>query len=243
MPSFTETIKVGSQDMSMYASVPRGSGPFPAVIIAHHAGGVDEFDKNIGDRLAEEGYAAVCPDLFHRITYEMVQSSGKTPRELLQDPEIVTDMNATIDFLQNHPAIDSNRIGITGFCMGGRVVWLMAASRPDVFKAAVPFYGGNIFVKWGNPEKTPFELTPGINCPILFHFGEIDVNPSQEDMRKLDAELTRLGKPHHFYTYPGADHAFMDYTRDRHHKASADLAWPRTVEFFARHLKGAAVTR
>jgi carboxymethylenebutenolidase len=243
MPSFMETIKVGEQDMPMYASVPSGSGPFPAVIVAHHAGGVDQFDKTICDRLAQEGYAAVCPDLFHRITEEMVQSTGKTRRELLQDPEIVTDVNATIEFLQKHPAIDNERIGITGFCMGGRVVWLMAATRPDVFKAAVPYYGGNIFVKWGSPEKSPFELTSQIRCPILFHFGEIDVNPSQEDMKKLDAELTRLGKRHQFYTYPGADHAFMDFTGQRHHKEAADASWPRTLEFFAQHLKGAAVTR
>ena len=91
-------------------------------------------------------------------------------------------------------------------------------------------------VTWGAGETPPYELAENINCPILFHFGEVDENPSQDDMRKFDTELTRLGKPHQFYTYPGADHAFMDYTAGRYHKEAADASWPRTLEFFAAHI-------
>ena len=68
-------------------------------------------------------------------------------------------------------------------------------------------------------------------------FGEKDVNPSAEDMAKFDAELTRLGTAHTFYTYPDADHAFMDYTAQRHNEAAFELSWPRTLEFFDAHLK------
>jgi carboxymethylenebutenolidase len=146
-----------------------------------------------------------------------------------------------VDFLRSNRAINGDSIGVTGFCMGGRVTYLAAVSIPH-FKAAVPYYGGNIMVTWGNADKTPFELSSGINCPILFHFGEIDQNPSQEDMAKFDAELTRLGKEHEFHTYPGADHAFMDFTGPRHQKEAADTSWPRTLEFFSKHLKGVAVS-
>lgn len=241
MPSFWEKLQVDGQEMDLYASVPRGSGPFPAVVVSQHGGGVDQFIQTICDRLAEAGYAAVAPKLFHRITDEML-ADGSGPVRHLKDLEIVADINATVDFLRNHPAIDGERIGVTGFCMGGRVAWLAAASNPH-FKAVVPYYGGNLLVKWGSPEKTPFELANQINCPILFHFGEADANPSQDDMRKLDAELTRLGKSHQFYTYPGANHAFMDFTRERYHKEASDTSWPRTLEFFSQHLKGAAVAR
>jgi carboxymethylenebutenolidase len=118
----------------------------------------------------------------------------------------------------------------------------MAAANP-IFKAAVPFYGGNIMTPWGAADKAPFELTSGINCPMLFHFGATDGNPSPDDQAKLDAELTRLGKPHQFYSYPGAGHAFMDFTNpERYHEAAAQAAWPRTLDFFATHLKGASVT-
>ena len=240
MPSFTETIKVDGQDMETYASVPSGSsGPFPAVVVIQAAGGVNDFIKSVADNLAAEGYAAVAPDLFHRIGPE-VPTEGTGRAQSLSDPEVIADVNAAVDFLLGHPAIDSDRIGITGFCMGGRVTWLAAAVNPN-FKAAVPYYGGNLWAVRGAGEKTPFELTPGIPCPILFHFGEVDENPSQEDMGKLDTELTRLGKPHQFFTYPGADHAFMDHTGPRYHRDSAELSWPRTLQFFATHLKGAAV--
>jgi carboxymethylenebutenolidase len=71
----------------------------------------------------------------------------------------------------------------------------------------------------------------------MFHFGELDTNPSQEDMIKLDTELNWWGKPHQFFTYPGADHAFMSHLGSSYHQASAELAWARTLEFFNTHLK------
>ncbi|MSQ05711.1 MAG: dienelactone hydrolase family protein [Dehalococcoidia bacterium] len=239
MPSFTEKLKVSGKEMSVYASVPSGSGPFPAVVVAQHGGGVDTFIKSICDRLAKEGYAAVAPELYHRITEDMVKSSGKTRRELLNDVEIIADVNTTVDWLRGHKSIDRERIGVTGFCMGGRVTWLAAATNPH-FKAAVPHYGGNIMQLWGKGEKPAFELASGIKCPILFHFGELDENPSQADMRKLDAELTRLKKTHQFITWPGANHAFMDHTGQRYVKSAAEGSWPKTLEFFATHLKKAA---
>jgi carboxymethylenebutenolidase len=116
------------------------------------------------------------------------------------------------------------------------VAYLMAAAVPQ-FKAAVPYYGGNIMVPWGDGGVAPFERTSDISCPILFHFGEEDANPSLADMEKLDAELTRHGKAHTFYTYPNAGHAFMDFTGERYREAAATASWPRTLDFFAQHLR------
>ena len=242
MPSFTEKLQVNGQEMEMYASVPSGAGPHPAVVIAFHVGGLDEFDKVMADRLAAAGYVAVVPDLFHRLSQEVMDGAQLEGLGHLSDPDIISDMNAAADFLKNHPAVDAQRIGVTGFCMGGRVTWLTAATN-SIYRAAVPFYGGNIMSIWGAGNQTPFELTNGINCPMQFHFGQEDGNPSVDDRDKLDAELSRLGKAHEFFTYPGAGHAFMDFTNpDRHHETSAEAAWPRTLDFFSAHLKGAAVT-
>ena len=241
MPSFWETIKVSGQDMKMYTSVPRGSGPLPAVVVAQHGGGVDTFIQSICGRLAGDGYAGVAPDLDHRTTPEML-ADGSTKGQHRSDPDIIADVNATVDWLRNHRSIDRERLGITGFCMGGRVTWLVAATNPHI-KAAVPHYGGNIMAPLGKATRSPFELASGIKCPILFHFGAVDKNPSQEDMAKLDAELKRLNKPHQFYTYPGADHGFMDQTGQRYNKAAVDASWPRTLDFFATNLKKAAVKR
>ena len=154
---------------------------------------------------------------------------------------MVADVNATVDWLRNHSAVKKEGIGIVGFCMGGRVAWLAAATNPHI-KATVPYYGGRIMVAKG-AEKSPFELSQGIQCPMLFHFGEIDQTPSLDEMRKMDVELTRLGKTHQFYTYAGANHAFMDPSDDRYHREADERSWPRTLDFFASHLRGAAVAR
>ena len=243
MASFWETISVNGQEMDMYASVPSSSAgfsaPFPAVLVAQHATGVDAFIQDICDRLAAQGYAAVAPNLYHRVTDPALLNEQPRPRPaaLLSDPDIIADVNAAVEWLRNHDAVLSDRIGVTGFCMGGRIAWLAAATNPH-FAAVVPYYGGNLMTTWGTGETPPFELAENIDCPMLFHFGEIDVNPSPDDMRALDAELDRLGKGHQFHSYPGADHAFMNPAGGRYQQAAAEASWPRTVEFFDRHLKG-----
>lgn len=241
MPSFTEKLTVNWHEMDMYTSMPSGPGPHPAVVIAFHIGGLDEFDKNIADRLAEEGYTAVVPNLFHRFPPEVMAGPRMDRLDYLDDRDIVADMNTAVDFLTVNSLVDSNRIGVTGFCMGGRIAWLMAAVTP-IFKATVPFYGGNIMGIWGSGDETPYNMASNIECPMLFHFGAMDGNPSVADRDKFDTELTRLGKAHEFYTYEGADHAFMDFTNpDRHHEQAAAAAWPRTIAFFDKHLKNNCV--
>jgi carboxymethylenebutenolidase len=237
MASSWETLGVNNSGMPVYMATPDGGGPFPAVVVIQAADGVDEFIQTIADRLADQGYAAVAPSLYHRTTEAIEKAKGKTRRQLLDDPEIVADINATVAFMQQHPSVNGERIGITGFCMGGRVVWLAAATIPH-FKAVVPYYGGFMMDCWGEGTQSPFELSEGINCPMLYHFGEIDRNPTLEDMAKFDEQLTQLGKPHEFHVYPGADHRFADFTFTNYQKAADELAWSRTLEFFAEHLKG-----
>ena len=205
------------------------------MLIAHPASGVGEFTQSIADRLAEAGFVAVAMDLFHRVTEDMT-ADGTAKNAFLDDIEIVEDINTTVNWLRSHPAIDGDRIGVTGFCMGGRVAWLAAANNPH-FKAVVPYYGGNLWTARGGASVSPHDQMSSINCPMLFHFGEVDENPSQDDMKQLDRELTNLGKSHQFYTYPGADHAFMDFGQPhRYNKEAADASWPRTLDFFNLHL-------
>jgi len=236
MPSFTDKLTVGGSEMDMYAALPDSSGPHPAVVIAFHVGGLDDFDRKMADQLAEAGFVAVVPDLFHRFSKEVMDGPRLDRLGHLKDADIIADMNAAVDFLTANSAINDDRIGVTGFCMGGRIAWLMAASN-QIFKCTVPFYGGNIMGNWG-PGDTPFSMSNNINCPMLFHFGAEDGNPSVADRDTFDAELKRLGKDFEFHTYDGAGHAFMDHTNpDRYHEASAAAAWPRTIDFFNNHLK------
>ena len=231
MPPVTESITVGDRNMDLYVSLPDGEGPFPAVVVGQHAGGVDTFIRTMADRLAESGYAAAAPDLYHRL-----EPDEWSPRQL-KDAEMIADVQATVDFLEGHGAVNPASLGVTGFCMGGRVAYLMAAAIPQ-FEAAVAYYGGNIMVALGEGGASPFDRTGEIGCPLMFHFGEEDGNPSPEDMQKLDAELTGHNKVHEFYTYPNAGHAFMDFSGQRYSGEAAASSWPRTLDFFARYLRG-----
>lgn len=235
MKSFSRTISVAGHDMELYGCRPDGSGPFAGIVVIQHAPGVDEFIRTMVDRLAQAGYLAVAPALYHR------QTEPGGPLELmgrLRDREVIADVNATVEHLRDDPAVDGARLGIVGFCMGGRVTYLMAAANP-AFKAAVAYYGGNTMLSWGGDVPTPFERTGEIHCPLLFHFGAEDTNPSPEDMGKLDAELNRYHKAHEFYVYDGAGHAFMNFSApERYRESAAELSWPRTLSFLARHLGG-----
>ena len=91
-------------------------------------------------------------------------------------------------------------------------------------------------VALGEGVVAPFDRTSEIDCPMMFHFGEDDGNPSAEDMQKLDAELTHHGKLHKFYTYPNAGHAFMDFSGERYREDAATTSWQRTLDFFAQYL-------
>ena len=169
MPASLQSLTVGDAEMSAYLSVPEGEGPFPAMVVIHHAPGVDQFVREIADNLAKEGYMAAAPDLFHRITDEMVEQNGRSKRDQLSDPDIIADVNATVDFLRSHGSVDRERLGITGFCMGGRVVWLGACTNPH-FKVAVSFYGGNILVPWGETDVAPVRAGWGHRLPDAVPF-------------------------------------------------------------------------
>jgi carboxymethylenebutenolidase len=223
-----------SSTMRLHVSVPEGSGPFPGLAVIQHQWGVDEFIQNMTARLAQSGYVAAAPDLYHRDGPECTDDVVAR-RSRLSDRKVINDVNATVNFLQSHRAVDKNQLGIIGFCMGGRVAYLMSAASP-VFKAAVAYYPGNIFRAWGRDIPSPFERTSEIHCAVQGHFGADDQNPSPEDMQKLDTELTRFNQPHEFHSYLNAGHAFMDNTRESYRPHADETSWPRTLEFLARYL-------
>jgi carboxymethylenebutenolidase len=238
MASYWDCVKVDGADMRLYVSTPEGPGPFPAVVVIQHQGGVDAFMEEMTQRIASAGYVGVSPDLYHRDPADC-QDDAPTRRARLRDVTVIQDVNATVDFLRGHQGVLRDRIGIVGYCMGGRVAYLMAAVNP-LLQAAASYYGGNIMAPWGD-GPAPFARTADIHCPVLGLFGEEDANPSPADMRQLDAELTRLGKAHEFHSYPGAGHAFMNRRGERYRADADQDSWPKTLAFFAKHLGGVSV--
>jgi len=233
MPARWDTLAVDGETMRCYVALPAGEAPFPAVIVVQHAGGVDAFVQEMCGRFAAAGYVAIAPELYHRQDpdsgEDMLTRMGR-----LRDVEVVSDVNAAIEHAARMPEVAPDRIGIAGFCMGGRVSYLMATHVPSL-RAAVVFYGGNIMAPWGE-GPAPFDRSERIACPLLGLFGEQDTNPSPADVAKLDAELTKLGKPHDFHSYAGVGHAFMVSTRPGYRQDVADEAWGKCLGWLQRHL-------
>jgi carboxymethylenebutenolidase len=232
MPVRWETTDVDGRKMRVYMGVPERPGPHPGIVIAQHADGVDAQMQDTVHRLHREGYVVAAPELFHRQAAG-VEASERT--SLLRDNELIADMNATIAHLKAM-RMTVGPIGIVGFCMGGRVAYLTACVNADV-KAAAVFYGGSIFKPLGN-GPSPFDRSSGIQCPVIGFFGRDDANPSPDDVRRIDAELTRLGKWHEFHTYNDAGHAFQNFMSPQRYRERASRAsWTEMLAFFTEYLK------
>ncbi len=228
-----DTLSVAESEMRCYLALPGSDEPHAAVVVAQHAGGVDEFIQTMSDRLAESGFVAIAPELYHRDDPAKADDASQRMARL-RDRNIDADVRAAVAHLRTLREVRGDRIGITGFCMGGRVAYMMAEKMPEL-RAAVVFYGGHIMNAWGD-GPTPFEQSSKIGCPVLGLFGAEDRNPTPEDVEKLDAELTRLGKTHEFHSYPATGHAFMSEGRPSYREDAARDAWPRCVDWFTRHL-------
>ena len=127
----------------------------------------------------------------------------------------------------------AQQIAVIGFCMGGRIAYLQAASDHSM-KCAVVFYGGNIMKPWGD-NPTPFSRTSEIGCPILGLFGGEDTNPSPEDVASIDAELVKHDKVHEFHSYSDAGHAFMNSMRPSYREDSGRDAWSKCIAWLNKH--------
>jgi carboxymethylenebutenolidase len=147
--------------------------------------------------------------------------------QTLNDGEIVADLRNAITWLERQPGVRADRIGITGFCMGGRVSFLAACEVSDKIKASAPYYGGGI----------PVEKTEKLRCPVLAFFGEKDAFIPLDSVERLKAEARKHGKQVEVVVYPGADHGFFCNERGSYQKAAADDSWERLKKFFAAHLK------
>jgi carboxymethylenebutenolidase len=233
MASSWQSVKVEGSNMPLYVSVPESGAPVPGIVVVHGQSGLENFIKDTTHMLALQGYVAAAPNLYHRDGPDC-KDDNPTRKARLRDPGIIADVHGAIGFLKNHPRVNAGRLGIVGFCMGGRIVYMMSAASRDL-KAGVMFYGSGTMVPFGE-GPSPFDRTREIHCPVQGHFGANDQNPSPDDMRKLDAELTKFAKAHEFHSYAGAAHAFCNTGSANYRPHAAALSWPKALEFFSRHL-------
>jgi len=240
-----ETVRYagdGGDDVEAYLARPLGPGPFGGVVVIHHMPGWDEATKEITRKLAYHGYLAVCPNLYSREApgaspddaAAIVRTKGGVP-----DSRLVGDVAGAARLLRSFPS-SNGKVGVIGYCSGGRQAFLAACSLD--LDAAVDCYGA--FVTGTPPEGMPLKvepivhLAPNLSCPLLGLFGAEDQYPSPEHVAELEAELTRLGKEHEFHSYEGAGHAFFNVDRPSYRPEAAADGWRRVFEFFGRHLAG-----
>ena len=221
--------------MHIYSKTPAGVTQAPGIVVIMHGPGLDQFVEDRVDDLARHGYAAAAPDLYHRQPADGADMMTRIGR--LRDSEIIDDADATVAYLRAMNETRVTDLAVLGFCMGGRITYLLAGARPSAWRAAGVFYGGNIMKPWGD-GPSPLDRTKDIRAPMIGFFGLDDANPSPADVDTIDAELSRLGKAHEFHRYEGAGHAFLNFTNPERYRASqAKDAWEKMLAFLDRHLK------
>jgi len=203
----------------------KAMGKRPAVIVIHENRGLNPHIEDVARRLAVEGYLAMAPDL--------LSVNGGTPpeedkaRELhtkTEREDMIAAALAAIPFMQKH-AESTGKVGAVGFCFGGGVVNRMAAGSADL-NAAVPYYGVQVSA----------EMVPAIKAPLLLQYAENDENINK-GIPAYEAALKANNKKYALHVYPGTQHAFNNDTgAARYNKAAADLAWSRSLAFFAENL-------
>ena len=193
------------------------------MIVIQEWWGLTDHIVDIADRLATEGFVALAPDLFGGKTTHDSDEAGRLMSELPAE-QAAKDLSGAVDFLLDHPAVTSSKVGAVGFCMGGGFVLLLAAQQGDKIGAAVPFYG----VGQGVPDQFT-----GITAPVQGHYAEQDAFYPADEARKQEQQIRQeSGAEVQFFYYP-AGHAFHN-DQDllgTYDAESAKLAWQRTVDF------------
>ena len=241
MPVDWVDINVGGETMEAYLATSGSSEPRPAVIVIQEIWGVNSHIQYVTDRLPSLGYVGLAPAMFHRqgrMTMGLHEEFDEAIARMQQctDGGIVADVQAAVDYLKSQPFVQPDKIGIVGFCFGGRVSYLAACTVSDI-AASVVFYGGNIKNVLGGEGSSPFEQTGNITAPMLGLFGAEDGNPTLADVADIDAALTAAGKTHEFHMYPGCGHGFHCNGRGSYRPEAARDAWVKAVAWFDQHLK------
>lgn len=201
-------------------------GKGPVVLVVHENRGLNPYIKDVARRLAKAGFVAFAPDaLFPLGGYPGNDDDGREMQKSMDKARIEQDFIAAARFLKQHER-SNGKLGVVGFCFGGYISNMLAATIPDVIDAAVPFYG--------TPANSGIE---NIKAPLMLQFGELDerVNATWPD---YEAALKANKVDYQTFVYPGAHHGFHNDSTARYNAEAAELAWSRTLEFFNQHLKG-----
>jgi carboxymethylenebutenolidase len=227
-------IAVAGGEMPAYFARPEGAANPPIVLVAMEVFGLHEYIKDVVRRLAKLGAFAVAPDYYFRKGADLTKITDF--KELMPvvnakpDAELVADLDATADWAKSQGG-DASRLGIAGFCRGGRAVWVYAA-HSGALKAGVAFYGSLVDPQNPGWPKSPIELAPEMKAPVLGLYGEADQGIPVSQVEQMKAALKAAGKTAGIEIYPGAPHGFHADYRPSYRKDAAEDAWRRLEAWF-----------
>jgi len=220
--------KNGDVKLSGYLSKPMKKGKYPAILVMHENRGLNEHTRDVARRFAEAGYVVLAIDALSRKggtgSFETPDKAREAFASLVMT-EVMSDLNASLDFLNSHKNVKKNKLASIGFCWGGARSFALAA-EPNKLKAAVVFYG----------TAPTNEQLAKVHCPVLGIYGETDTRITSK-VPEVDAEMKRLKKPFEYKIYKGAAHAFFNDTGDRYNAEAAKDAWEVTNAFLKKNLK------
>ncbi len=226
------TVATPDGPMPAFLCNPAQSGRFPAVLLLMEAFGLTAHIRDVAARLAKEGYVVLAPDLYYRersnltFDYDQVAAAMAMMGQLDFGPPIEADLRAAIAYLQSRP--DTDRIGVTGFCLGGGLSFLAACRFSAEIAAAAPFYG-MVLDEW-------IEAVQDISVPMLLFFGGQDSFIGDDRVQQIETRFGQLGKDCTVQVYTDANHGFFCHERESYHAAAASHAWQTLMDFFLLHL-------
>ena len=230
-------IPVSDGQIPGYRAMPASGGPFPTILVVHEIFGVHEHIQDLCRRLAKVGYFAVAPALFARQgdvasmtnSADIMALVAKVP-----DAEVASDLDATVAWAKGTGKADIERLGITGFCWGGRQVWLYAAHNHNL-KAAAAWYGVLDWKKSAQAPKNPPDLVAELDDPVLGLYGAADAGIPLAHIEAFRDALKAAGKPAEFVIYPDTPHGFNADYRSSYRPTQAKDAWQRMETWFKDH--------
>ncbi len=232
-------IKIPTSDGELpgYQAMPAHGVSFPVVLVVQEIFGVNDYIQDICRRLAKLGYLAVAPELYWRQgdVSKMTNLREITEKVVFQvpDSQVMSDLDAAAEFAVTGRG-DGSRIGITGFCWGGRAAWLYAA-HSDRLKAAVAWYGRLKGAADPLHPAHPIDVAARLRCPVLGLYGALDASIPLEQIEQMRAAISAAGKNAEIVVYPEAGHAFHSDYRDHYYEPAARDGWLRMREWFRQY--------
>lgn len=224
-----------------YYAAPQGKRNLPIVLVVQEIFGVHEHIQDVCRRLAKAGYLAIAADLYHRqgdaSAYSDIPTLISKLVSKVSDEQVYADLDACIAWAQKNGG-DSHRIGITGFCWGGRLTWMYAAHNPQI-KAAVAWYGKLSTGHGPLIHTMVMDIAGALHAPVLGLYGAKDASIPLSDIQAMQQKLSQ-GNAHsqasEFVVYPDANHAFLADYRASYHPAAAQDGWRRMLAWFERYM-------